>query len=60
MQKCSDAQSATTPLGRAPALGPDHGVEMAPETSPVRVVLAHEGQEWVVQPGRLGQGGWLS
>ncbi len=31
---------------------------MAPETSPVRVVLAHEGQEWVVQPGRLGQGGW--
>ncbi len=31
---------------------------MAPETSPVRVVLVHEGQDWVVQPGRLGEGGW--
>lgn len=31
---------------------------MAPETSPVRVMLAHEGQDWVVQPGRLGEGGW--
>jgi len=31
---------------------------MAPETSPVRVVLEHEGQGWVVQPGRLGEGGW--
>lgn len=31
---------------------------MAPETSPARVMLAHEGQDWVVQPGRLGEGGW--
>ena len=31
---------------------------MAPETSPVRVVLEHEGQDWVLQPGRLGEGGW--
>ncbi|MDI1275385.1 ATP-binding protein [Polaromonas sp.] len=31
---------------------------MAPETSPVRVMLRHEGQDWIVQPGRLGQGGW--
>lgn len=31
---------------------------MAPETSEVRVLLAHEGQDWVLQPGRLGQGGW--
>ncbi len=31
---------------------------MAPDTSPVRVVLAHEGQDWVLQPGRLGTGGW--
>ncbi|MBA4328876.1 MAG: two-component sensor histidine kinase [Polaromonas sp.] len=31
---------------------------MAPETSPVRVLLQYEGQDWVVQPGRLGEGGW--
>jgi signal transduction histidine kinase len=31
---------------------------MAPETSPVRVVLEHEGQDWVLQPGRLSDGGW--
>lgn len=31
---------------------------MAPDASPVRVVLVHEGQEFVLQPGRLGQGGW--
>ena len=31
---------------------------MAPETSPVRVLLEHEGQDWVLQPGRLGEGGW--
>ncbi|MFN3571316.1 MAG: sensor histidine kinase [Polaromonas sp.] len=31
---------------------------MPPETSPVRVVLEHEGQDWVVQLGRLGEGGW--
>ncbi|WP_395059674.1 sensor histidine kinase [Polaromonas sp.] len=31
---------------------------MAPETSAVRVLLAHDGQDWVLQPGRLGQGGW--
>lgn len=31
---------------------------MAPDTSEVRVQLEHEGQDWVLQPGRLGQGGW--
>lgn len=31
---------------------------MAPDNSPVRVVLEHEGQDWVLQPGRLGKGGW--
>lgn len=31
---------------------------MAPETSAVRVLIEHEGQDWVLQPGRLGQGGW--
>lgn len=31
---------------------------MAHDTSAVRVLLAHEGQDWVLQPGRLGQGGW--
>ncbi|RZJ24657.1 MAG: two-component sensor histidine kinase [Haliea sp.] len=31
---------------------------MAPDTSPVRVVLEYEGQEWVLQPGRMGAGGW--
>ena len=30
----------------------------APDTSTVRVLLVHEGQDWVLQPGRLGQGGW--
>ncbi|MBA3595459.1 MAG: two-component sensor histidine kinase [Polaromonas sp.] len=31
---------------------------MAPEASPVRVVLVHEGQEYVLQAGHIGQGGW--
>jgi signal transduction histidine kinase len=31
---------------------------MAPDSSPVRVLLEHEGQDWVLQPGRLGQDGW--
>jgi signal transduction histidine kinase len=31
---------------------------MVPDSSPVRVMLEHEGQEWVLQPGRLGEGGW--
>jgi len=31
---------------------------MAHDTSAVRVLLEHEGQDWVLQPGRLGQGGW--
>ncbi len=32
---------------------------MAPDTSPVRVTLTHEGQSFVVQPGLLRGGGWL-
>jgi len=32
---------------------------MAPDTSPVRVTLTHEGQSFVVQPGHLQGGGWL-
>lgn len=31
---------------------------MAPETSPVRVALEHEGQTFELQPGRLHDGGW--
>ena len=31
---------------------------MAPETSPVRLTLDHQGQSFVVQPGRPGAGGW--
>ncbi|MET0311730.1 MAG: ATP-binding protein [Burkholderiaceae bacterium] len=31
---------------------------MPPETTPVRLTLDHEGQSFVVQPGRLGTGGW--
>lgn len=31
---------------------------MSPDSSAVRVLLEHEGQDWVLQPGRLGQGGW--
>ncbi len=31
---------------------------MVPETSPVRVVLLHEGQAYVLQAGHIGQGGW--
>ena len=31
---------------------------MSPEASPVRVVLVHEGQEFVLQPGRIKPGGW--
>ena len=32
---------------------------MAADSSPVRVTLDHEGQQFVVQPGRIGEGGWL-
>ena len=31
---------------------------MAPDTSPVRVTLAHQGQTFVLQPGRIQGGGW--
>lgn len=31
---------------------------MAPDTSPVRVMLEHDNQRFVVQPGRIGTGGW--
>jgi signal transduction histidine kinase len=31
---------------------------MAPETSPVRLTLDHDGQSFVVQPGRLSERGW--
>lgn len=31
---------------------------MAPETSPVRVTLEHDGQQFVLQPGRIDAGGW--
>lgn len=31
---------------------------MAPDTSPVRVTLEHDSQSFVVQPGRIGTGGW--
>lgn len=31
---------------------------MAPDTSPVRVTLEHDSQQFVLQPGRIGQGGW--
>ena len=31
---------------------------MAPETSPVRLTLAHDSQSFVLQPGRLRDGGW--
>ncbi len=31
---------------------------MAPDTSPVRVTLEHEGQTFVLQPGRIQTGGW--
>ncbi len=31
---------------------------MSPETSPVRVTLEHDGQQFVLQPGRIGAGGW--
>ncbi len=31
---------------------------MSPETSPVRVTLEHDGQQFVLQPGRVGTGGW--
>ncbi|WP_394791364.1 sensor histidine kinase [Rhodoferax sp.] len=29
-----------------------------PQTSPVRLVLQQAGQEFVIQPGRIGDGGW--
>ncbi len=32
---------------------------MRPESSPVRVTLEQGGQAFVVQPGRIGSGGWL-
>jgi signal transduction histidine kinase len=31
---------------------------MAPDTSPVRVTLEHDTQQFVLQPGRIGEGGW--
>jgi signal transduction histidine kinase len=31
---------------------------MPPDTSPVRVTLVHENQEFILQPGRIGEGGW--
>lgn len=31
---------------------------MAPDTSPVRVTLEYDSQSFVVQPGRIGTGGW--
>ncbi|SFB91241.1 His Kinase A (phospho-acceptor) domain-containing protein [Polaromonas sp. OV174] len=31
---------------------------MAADSSPVRVTLEHEGQTFVIQPGRLREGGW--
>ena len=31
---------------------------MAPDSSPVRVTLEHAGQHFVVQPGRIADGGW--
>lgn len=31
---------------------------MSPDTSPVRVTLEHDGQRFVLQPGRVGEGGW--
>ena len=31
---------------------------MAPDTSPVRVTLEQAGQQFVLQPGRIGEGGW--
>ena len=31
---------------------------MAPDTSPVRVTLEHEGQSFVLQAGRIHDGGW--
>ena len=31
---------------------------MAPDTSPVRVTLEHDKQRFVLQPGRIGEGGW--
>ncbi|MGB4115265.1 MAG: ATP-binding protein [Polaromonas sp.] len=31
---------------------------MAPDTSPVRVTLEHDTQRFVLQPGRIGEGGW--
>jgi len=31
---------------------------MAPDTSPVRVTLEHASQTFVLQPGRVGSGGW--
>ena len=31
---------------------------MAPDASPVRVTLEHESRSFVVQPGRLADGGW--
>ncbi len=31
---------------------------MAPDTSPVRVTLEYDSQSFVVQPGRIGPGGW--
>ena len=31
---------------------------MAPDTSPVRVTLEYDKQRFVVQPGRIGDGGW--
>ncbi|MES2973806.1 MAG: ATP-binding protein [Pseudomonadota bacterium] len=38
---------------------PRDGWPMQPDTSPVRVTLEQEGQAFVVQPGRMGEGGWL-
>ncbi len=31
---------------------------MNPKSSPVRVSLEHQGQQYIVQPGQLGAGGW--
>ncbi|MFC5522880.1 sensor histidine kinase [Polaromonas jejuensis] len=31
---------------------------MAPDSSPVRVTLEHEGQRFLLQPGRIHEGGW--
>jgi len=31
---------------------------MDPQASATRVVIAHEGRQWVIQPGRTADGGW--